>query len=251
MFGKILLAGISLLVCVIGHAQEPAPSVEPSSAVSTALPLDLDVLWASRDLQPLRDWLGDLDPARADQPDALRIRARLAQLDGDLDAADGLIERALELVSDSSELRSKLLSDRAMLHLSNLDGSGMFRSLRVARAALKDFEQAVELNPDYVPALFGLLQYHNNAPAIAGGRKARAEEVREQLSILAPARLVGMDAAGLLGENQSEKALEQFDAALALGPNPSRPLWLMYKSLALQRLDQFEQAVDLLEQAVS
>ena len=254
MSRTVVLAGIALLMVSVfpsAQAQNPSLNTEPVNAASTAAIQNLDAILTSRDVQPLRDWLGGLDPARAKQPDALRIRARLAQIDGDLDQADALIEQALELAPDASEVRSRLLADRATLHLSNLDGSGMFRSLRIARAALDDLEQAVELDPEYVPALFGLLQYHSNAPAIAGGRKARAEELREQLSILAPATLMGMDAVDLLGQDQSEDALAQFDAALASGPNPSRPLWLLYKSVALQRLEQFEQAVEVLEQAIS
>ena len=234
----VFVSAVLLMAAVLTpiQAQEPPP--------------DLDTLWSTRDIQPLRDWVASIDDARASQPDALRIRARLAQFDGDLDQAEAWLEEALELTSDSPELKARLLFERASLRLNDLDDSGMFRSLRIARSAREDFEQAVERDPEYIPALFGLMQYHSNAPAIAGGREARAEQLREQLTTLAPARLVGMDAVELLGQDQFEEALEQFDVALASGANPSRPQWLLFKSIALQNLQRFDQATELLEQAI-
>ena len=237
------------------HAQEQVSNEAVSESLndvsSAGSPPDLDALWSTRNIQPLRDWVSSLNEVRANRPDALRIRARLAQFDGDLDQAQEWVEQALEAVSDSPDLKSRLLFERANLKLNELDDSGMFRSLRIARSVREDFEQAVELDPDYIPAWFGLLQYHSNAPAIAGGREARAEQAREQLTTLAPARLAGLDALQLLGQDKPEAALERFDFALATGSNPGRPQWLLYKSLALQGLERFDEAAELLEQAIA
>ena len=218
-------------------------------AQSTDTP-DFERLWAARDIQPLRDWVAGLDETKANQPEVLRMRARLALQDGEVETAEALIEQALELTNDASAIRPKLLFERANLRLSELDEAGMFSSLRIARRVREGFEAAVELDPDYMQAWFGVMQYHEQAPAIAGGRDARAAEARARLETLAPAHLQFHDALQIAGD-QPETALTMMTEALDRAPDAtSRPRWLLFRSSVLQGLERFDEASDLLEQAL-
>ncbi|MEM1080993.1 MAG: tetratricopeptide repeat protein [Pseudomonadota bacterium] len=209
----------------------------------------LENQWLARDLDAMRDWLDGLAGERADQGDALLTQARLARVAGDRDQASALLEQAILNSDDDPLLRARLLFERAAWSLDLLDESGRFSSLRIARAVRDDFEQAHQLDPDYARAQMGLMQFHLNAPAIAGGRDDRAELMKTLLAESAPDELTVFEAERLVADGDAVAAIPMLEA---LGDRAvlSDPHWVVVQSQLLLAQGRIEQSISLMEQAL-
>ena len=113
-------------------------------------------------------------------------------MEQDLDEAEDFIEEAIKTFPDAAELhylRGRVMGKQA--------GNAFFSALSYAEKSQQSFAKAVEMAPENVKYNTGLMMFHLNAPAIAGGdieiAKAQAEKIyqldREQ-GLLAQFRLI-------------------------------------------------------------
>ena len=102
---------------------------------------------------------------------------------------------------------------------SSLQLAGKTRSLSAATRGREAMIRAVELNPDYLDAREGLMQYYAQAPWIAGGSSSKAYAQAEEIRKRDPAR--GLTALISLksGEKKFAEATELCEAALQEKPD--------------------------------
>lgn len=104
-------------------------------------------------------------------------QARAAYDRDDLDEAADLMEKALKLDPDNCEyhwVRGDLQGARAQ------KGS-IFTKISKAKSCKKHWKQAVELCPDSLKYLEGLMYFNLQAPGIAGGNKDEAERLLQEI----------------------------------------------------------------------
>ena len=95
----------------------------------------------------------------------------------DYDKASDFIKHAVELEEDSSIYHQWL---GRTLGMKAQRGSKLKMIFR-AKKAKKEFEKAVELDPQNLEARFDLLQYYLQAPGVAGGNKEKALEQAQDI----------------------------------------------------------------------
>jgi tetratricopeptide (TPR) repeat protein len=95
---------------------------------------------------------------------------------------------------------------------------GVLQSLNLASEVKSELEKALELDPNFAPALHALALWHLNVPWIAGGRSAQTRPLFEQSIAAEPEEIVHYtdygDALIQLGDNEAAKI--QLEKALAL-----------------------------------
>jgi tetratricopeptide (TPR) repeat protein len=99
-------------------------------------------------------------------------------MDTDLDEAEDWIEKAVEGKLGGAEahyVRGAIMGRQA--------SGSIFSALSYAKKSVNSFTKAVELQPDSIKYLKGLMQFHTSAPSIAGGdidiAKAQIEKIRK------------------------------------------------------------------------
>jgi Flp pilus assembly protein TadD len=80
----------------------------------------------------------------------------------------------------------------------------------------KAFEKSVELDPNHVPGLIGLIRYYTNAPEIAGGSLEKAKEFALRVQKIVP--LQGEIELGHIAAKAEDyaEALRHYEAAIAI-----------------------------------
>jgi tetratricopeptide (TPR) repeat protein len=95
---------------------------------------------------------------------------------------------------------------------------GVLQSLNLAAEVKSSLEKAIELDPNFAPALHALALWHLNVPWIAGGRSAQTRPLFEQSIAAEPEEIVHYadygEALIELGDNEAAKV--QLEKALAL-----------------------------------
>ncbi len=64
------------------------------------------------------------------------------------------------------------------------ENSPWFKAVTYSKKALKQFQQAVELDPDNLEAIRDLISYYTKAPGFLGGSKKKAERLTAHLEML-------------------------------------------------------------------
>ena len=131
----------------------------------------------------------------------------------DLDEAADLMKKALKLDPDNCEyhwVRGDLQGARAQK-------ASIFTKISKAKSCKKHWERAVELCPDSVKYLEGLMYYHLQAPGIAGGNKKEAERLLQEICARDSIRgcLAQADVASF--KKDYETAKDIYDRMLAAG----------------------------------
>jgi tetratricopeptide (TPR) repeat protein len=98
----------------------------------------------------------------------------------DFDRAKDLIERALKQAPDNCEYHHLL----GGIQGARAARASIFSKFGTAKSCKQHFERAVELCPDSVEYLQSLLEYHRQAPGIAGGDKKEAARLLERIFVL-------------------------------------------------------------------
>lgn len=113
-------------------------------------------------------------PARAqtDDPQALSQLGRDAMTRGDGGKAVEYLEKAVALKPTSADYHYRL----ATAYGQATAGAGMFKAVSLGKKAKAEFERAIQLNPDLIPARLALLEFHVVAPAMFGGSDSAALE---------------------------------------------------------------------------
>jgi len=102
---------------------------------------------------------------------------------------------------------------------SSLQLAGKTRSLSAATRGREAMIRAVELNPDYLEAREGLMQYFAQAPWIAGGSSSKAYAQAEEIRKRDPARGLSALISLKSGEKKFAEATELCEAALKEKPD--------------------------------
>ncbi len=123
--------------------------------------------------------------------------------------------------------------------------ASMFKQIGLARTAKAEFERAVQLDPDYLDAREGLMQYYLLAPGVAGGSKDKAKEQAREIERRAPYRGGFVVAALSTRLKDREGAVRTYASLAAQYPDSVRPVFNLAAALLdLKRPDEAWRAVD-------
>jgi tetratricopeptide (TPR) repeat protein len=155
--------------------------------------------------------------------------------------AEGQFARAAELAPSNAIAhywRGRAAGEGAVV-------ASMFKQIGLARTTKAEFERAVQLDPDYLDAREGLLQFYLLAPGVAGGSKDKAREQAREIERRAPYR-GGFVVATLAYRLKDREAAVRSYASLATQfPDSVRPVFnLAAALLELKRPDEAWRAVD-------
>lgn len=224
-----------MLLLLVSLAAQAGPSTAADS-----LETELEARQTARDLAGMDQVLSAADESWLSTPSGLRWQARAAQIKGDHEQAQALVERGLELDSDHVEL---ILMQAEMVG-AELAREGGMSALRQARQLRNEMRRAVELAPEHPGARLALIQYYLNAPRIAGGGTARAERQLEELKQIDPAAWLGIRGQQSWSDGDLEAAADYFERA---DDQDSGRDWLYLRALAMLQLERWESArADLL-----
>ena len=160
----------------------------------------------------------------ANDPETLILSAAVKQLWGDLDAAEKLAEQAVAADPRNARCHYRL----ATILGEKASKAGVLSQFGLARRFKKEAETAIELDPNHVPALKEMMEFHLQAPAVIGGDKAKARAIAEHLMKIDPVEgyhaqvtLARFDKQPERIEGLLRKAVEvrpaSYDARMALG----------------------------------
>ncbi len=141
------------------------------------------------------------------------LKAQTAYEQDNLDKAADLMEKALKLDPDNCEyhwVRGDLQGARAQ------KGS-IFTKIGKAKSCKKHWERAVELCPDSIKFLEGLMYFNLQAPGIAGGDKDEAERLLQEIYARDSTRGYLAQADFAIKDKDYEKAKDIYDRLLASG----------------------------------
>jgi tetratricopeptide (TPR) repeat protein len=145
-------------------------------------------------------------------------QATTAMSHGDNDAAIQILEKAIAQYPGNAE---------AHFYLSTAYGSkgqqlGVFHGLNYAPKAKVELEKAIALNPRYVEARLGLVEFYAIAPGIMGGSYEKAFEQAKEIKALDP--VVSHRACAVIYTQQKkpELAKKEYVEAIREQPNSAK-----------------------------
>jgi tetratricopeptide (TPR) repeat protein len=144
----------------------------------------------------------------------LASEARVALAASRAEEAVALLERARDLAPRSAAVQLALVEGYA----ARVDQVSMFAKVPYAKKIKATLEAAAAAEPKNPHALFGLLQFHVQAPAIAGGSSAEADRLVRELASLDPAWGHRAAAFRASRDGQLDVAERELRAAVALQP---------------------------------
>lgn len=206
-----------------------ADNSEPPLARATAA-------FEQGDLAAAESLLAPLAEATQAEPGALALLAqvRLRQQRG-ADAA-ALLERAIAVGGGDARLHAAL--GRALSV--QLPDASLEEQPSIAMRMLEAFQTAVAIDPKLVEARVGLARYYTQAPEIAGGSRARAEEQAQFIAQLVP--WLGEAELGQIALHFDEPAKAREHLARADALNPKQAWLLELRGHAAARLGAFAEA---------
>jgi tetratricopeptide (TPR) repeat protein/uncharacterized membrane protein len=144
-------------------------------------------------------------------------QGRTAILRGDADAAIDIMEKAVAQSPSSAEAHYYLAS----AYGSKVQQSGMFAAAHYASKIKEEFEKAVSLNPRYVDARFGLVEFYAAAPGFMGGSYDSALEQAKQIKAIDP--IVGHRAYAFIYLQEKKPDLAKKEYLDAVHEQPNSP----------------------------
>ena len=198
-----------LLFCVCGWADCRLPAT-PALAESTPAVSTPEALLESGQFQRAKALVA---PGARD--------ARSLWLLSRAEAGLGHLEQALLLSEQSVALEPGRYEYHVQLAASNgrlAEKSSLFKQLGYAKRAKKELDTALELNPESIDALYGLMLFYYAAPAFVGGDKQKALDAAEKMTALNPAR--GYLAQAKLAKDRKDPVAEEAFLQKAVAANP-------------------------------
>jgi tetratricopeptide (TPR) repeat protein len=147
-------------------------------------------------------------------PYSLYLQARLKLAKGDNQSARQLAERAVAARPNDPKYLMLLVEIEGEI----ADNASFFKKISMAGGIKGNMDKAASLDPNYVPALVGLMEYYLQAPGIVGGSKSKAREYAARIERLDPVE--GAFAhARIAREEKNTAALEGlYQKAVAVDP---------------------------------
>lgn len=179
--------------------------------------------------------------AEPNNVEALRLLG-IAQLRaGNPADAVASLERAVKLDPRNAQLFHLL----GQAYGSNINNVGMLSKLGYAGKVRGAFETATELDPDFIDARDGLMQFYLMAPGIAGGSVEKARLQAAAIAERSPVRGHMARAALLRNEEKQDEALQAYRSAVQADPQyaPAR----LSLGLALHSAERSDEALDVFE----
>jgi len=112
-----------------------------------------------------------------ENPTASVYLGRIFLIEGDYNTSIDWFKKAVELDENNSEYH--LWLGRA--YGQKAQRSSVFKKPSLAKKVKKEFEKAVELDPDNIDARFALMKYYLRAPGFMGGSKEKAREQAKEI----------------------------------------------------------------------
>jgi tetratricopeptide (TPR) repeat protein len=110
------------------------------------------------------------------------LLSRLRLADGDLGQAKSFAEQAVKAEPNSAKYAAQLLDVEGSI----IEKASFFKQMMMARALKNQMDRAASLDPKATSPRFALLQYYLHAPAIAGGDKAKARAMADEIERIDP-----------------------------------------------------------------
>lgn|ERR1041385_1908036 len=156
-------------------------------------------------------------------------QGRAAMTRGDIDAAVDLLEKAVQQSPNSAEAHYYL----GGAYGSKAQKANMFSAASLAGKAKDEMEKAVALNPRYVEARFGLVEFYTFAPGIIGGSFDKALAQAAEIRKLDPLQGHRAYAVIYTSQKKPELAKKEYADAVAEQPNSPKPHQFLGQYLAL------------------
>ncbi len=190
---------------------------------------------------------GDTESARAlfeahEDDSTAQLQLAILYMGTDPDTAEDWIDRALASDPDNPEahfVRGNIMGVQAQ--------GSIFSAMGYARQCKQSYQRAVELDPTNTDYLWGLMQFHLNAPAIAGGDMEEAEALVEQIGSLDREE-------GFVAKLEYQRARgedDQFETTFkaAQAAYPDSPQFYFHAGIYYQQKGDFASAFDQFTQA--
>ncbi len=127
--------------------------------------------------------------------------------------------------------------------------ANMFSALGFAKKVRASFERAAQLDPKHIEARFGLIQFHTQAPGIAGGDEDEALRYANELAKINVAAGYRAQAYFKMRAKDEAGAMAEYRKALAADPADGDSLGAVCADLAKKK--QFDQANALIAAALA
>jgi tetratricopeptide (TPR) repeat protein len=176
-------------------------------------------------------------------PKAMVFLAKI-YMDINLDKAEDWIEKAVSVKLVGAEahyVRGRIMGRQA--------GESFFSALSYAKKSVNSFSKAVELEPDSVKYLEGLMQFHISAPSIAGGDVDIAKAQIEKIKMLDPK--AGLEAEIKYVLSQDNDALAKTFLLQAKQTYNDIPDFFFQAGMLQQRNENYQAAFEELTAAIS
>jgi tetratricopeptide (TPR) repeat protein len=198
---------------------------------------------------------------RIENPRFPEARATVQQLGAGSDARSVFFQGCLALADDRPSEAGKLfervvkvedVNPVVHFYLGRAYGdqaqkANVFKQAALAHKTKNEFDRAVQLDPDYLDARIGVMEYFSHAPGFMGGSKEKARQQAEEIRRRDPWR-GGFAAADLAGRDKDfNRAATEYHQLAAAYPDSAAPaLSLTALYLQQKRYDDAFAAVDAL-----
>jgi len=149
---------------------------------------------------------------------ALLYLSRIYMHEGEFKQATETIAQALEIEPNSVD-EVLLAGD---VYCNRAQNASMFTALKMAKRCIAQYESAITLSPNNIQALASAVEFHLEAPAIAGGSKDKAQQFLKQLHGVSPEDAMYYEMQIFARDKKTEAALKLADTLSDRGIDSAR-----------------------------
>jgi len=175
---------------------------------------------------------------------ALEIEARALLDAGDAEGVVSLVEAR----SPEAERNADIWFVLAEGYHALLDEASLLKKRGLSKKMKGALEAALKLDPGHVEARRELADFYYYAPWIVGGSKDEAEKQLDRLESVAPGEAWATRGRHARDDNDLESARDHYRKALEVGPR--EPAILLVLAVVEQQLDDHDESIRLLDEAI-
>ena len=233
---RIRLTGVLLLLLL-------AAEVEGAADVPARLSAGAE-LFEAAEYSSAQQFFSSVPPGS----DTAWVAYFLGRIHLEQNEVDFAIERLLEAV-EADPKSSSFQRWLGHAYVEKIDQVGMLKKMGLAKKARASFEQAVELSPGDFEAREAMADYYLNAPSIAGGSRAKAEEQVAAMKKLDPGKGHRLMGRIYVEDEEWQEAAREFHAAIEAGDRGAEAYYLL--GFSLQQDEDFPGAFEAFEKAIA